>query len=874
MDKSDLPVFFSEWVKKRRKALDLTQEELAQRAGCSVFALRKIESGERRPSRQLAELLAEALELPSKEIQTFVRVARGESSLERLHLPPLESFLDSLSDHQPVPVSNRIPLQPTPLLGRDSELAAIEKLFGNPQCRLLTLTGMGGIGKTRLAIEFAIRQQLAFPAGVFYIPLAPINSPEGIVPAMADVFGFVFSGPNDPKEQLINFIAMQLKQSVLLVLDNLEHLLFQFLSEKKQNAVELMSEFLQRLPNIRILTTSRERLNLQGEWAYELHGLAVPPLEFSGKLEDYSAVALFLQSASRVKADFELTDTEQPALIQICQLLDGTPLAIELAAAWVGMLSCQEISQEIRSNIDFLTTSMRDIPERHRSLRATFNHSWNLLSDQERDVLSRLSIFRGGFDRPAAEKVVSATLPLLASLVSKSLVRRTEEGRYDLHEVIRQYASSHLEDNQARCRETCGLHSEYYLNLASEYEKKLKSASQQAAMRDMSLELDNLRTAWEWGITHEKFESIGKAVRSFGWFFEVSGLIRDGIDQLELLVQALNDKPRDLQMDKILGTTLVQQGLLYFRTGQFMHAQELYDRSITILRPVHEPALLADALIFNGTLRHLNGEYLEAKALIEEGLNCAQAANDQWFIAYGIYNLGHVDSLMGEFQKGHEQMQEGMKIWRDVGDPHSISLGLNFLVNTQIKLGRFDEAKRAMQESIALCEQTKNRWGMGTAYRYLGLATLAGGQYVEAQGYFQKSLEIFDEYFQGWDIALSLTYLGDAVRLSGNLDEARKIYLRALQIALSAQSIPIALETLSGLSHLYMQTNELERAFELSYYILNHPSSIQETKDQAGKIASEMENMLTNHQVQAIKEGIPNLSLEVIAKRSSNSSSC
>jgi len=292
MDKSDLPVFFGEWVKKRRKALDLTQEELAQRAGCSVFALRKIESGERRPSKQLAELLADSLEIPSEEKQTFVRVARGETSLERLHLPSLDSSLASLSNLQPTSVSNRIPLQPTPLLGRDSELAAMERLFNNSQCRLLTLTGMGGIGKTRLAIEFATRQQPVFPAGVFYVPLAPINSPEAIVPAMAEVFGFVFSGPNDPKEQLINYIATQLKQPVLLVLDNLEHLLVQSLSGEKQGAVELVSEFLQRLPNIRILATSRERLNLQGEWTYELHGLAVAPLEFSGKLEDYSAVAL------------------------------------------------------------------------------------------------------------------------------------------------------------------------------------------------------------------------------------------------------------------------------------------------------------------------------------------------------------------------------------------------------------------------------------------------------------------------------------------------------------------------------------------------------------------------------------------------------
>jgi len=488
--------------------LDLTQEELAQRVGCSKFALRKIESGERKPSKQLAGLLAKALEIPPDEQQTFIKVARGETNLERLHLPSLDSSYVSISDTlpqlsaslQPAPVLYRIPLQPTPLLGRDSELAAMERLFNDKQCRLLTLTGMGGIGKTHLAIEFATRQQPAFPAGVFYVALAPINSADAIVPAVADVFGFVFSGPSDPKEQLINYLSVQLNQPMLLVLDNLEHLLVQASAEGRPVAVELVSEFLQRLPNIKILATSRERLNLQGEWTYELHGLAVPPKEFSDKLEDYSAAALFLQSALRTKADFDLTSKEQTAIIQICQLLDGTPLAIELAAAWVGMLSCQEILEEIHTNIGFLTTSMRDVPERHRSLRATFDHSWKLLSEHERYVLSRLSVFRGGFDRIAAEKIACSTLPLLASLVSKSLVRRIQEGRYDLHEVIRQYAMSRLDEDEERCLESCDLHSEYYLNLASEYEKKLKSASQQAAMHEMTIELDNLRMAWVWGI--------------------------------------------------------------------------------------------------------------------------------------------------------------------------------------------------------------------------------------------------------------------------------------------------------------------------------------------------------------------------------------
>lgn len=869
----ETPGFFGEWLKRRRKTLDLTQEELAARADCSVFALRKIESGERKPSKQLAGLLAQALDIPEEEQAIFIRVARGDLNLERLRAsqPDLShaaiSDLRALQQTQEIAISNtglepathHLPLPPTPLLGRDTELAALERLFKDPQCRLLTLTGVGGIGKTRLAIEFASQHRNMFTDGVFYVPLAPLNAVESIVPAIAEVLGYSFSGSMDLEEQLIRYMSIRMNRSALLVLDNLEHLI-----ARSPGTTELVSEFLQRLPCVKILTTSRERLNLQGEWMYELHGLPVPPAEFVDKLDDYSATVLFIQSAQRINTDLEISVAEKLDLVRICRLVEGIPLAIELAAAWVGILTCSEIAQEIRSNIDFLSTSMRDMPERHRSLKATFEHSWRLLSIQERGALSRLSVFRGGFDRTAAEKVAGATLSLLASLVSKSLVRRTQEGRYDLHEVIRQYAMTHLDEDRSRCLETCDRHCDYYLNMASGYERKLKSGSQQAAMRALTLELDNLRTAWSFAIKHRKFECIDRAVRSFGWFFEVSGLIRDGIDQFELLVQALRGESRDTNMDRILGSSLVQQGLLYFRSGQFLRAQEQYRESIAILRTINDQALLADALIFHGTIMHLNGEYTEAKRLIEEGLAYAQAVNDPWFSAYGIYNLGHMESLMGNYQKGYEQMKEGVRMWRELGDPHSISLGLNFLVDTQIKLERYEEAKASMLESIALCEHTKNRWGMGTAYRYLGLATMANGQYMDAQEHFEKSLEIFGEYFEGWDIARSLTYLGDATARSGDLTEASEIYRQALHAAREAGSIPLVLDALVGLAELETHTGKAQQALEVSSFVLNHTASPQETKERANQIILQTAKQLDNEQILFIQERVSHQTLETI----------
>lgn len=851
MKSSDPPVYFGEWVKKRRKALDLTQVELAHKSGCSVFALRKIESGERRPSKQLAGLLAKSLDISPEEKEIFIRVARGEVNLERLHAPSLDTLVASIiPEFQPASLSSNIPLQITPLIGREAELSAMEKLFNNPECRLLTLTGMGGIGKTRLAIEFATLQRSAFQGGVFYIPLAPINTTEAIVPAVADAIGFVFSGPTDPKEQLLSYIANRLNQPVLLVLDNLEHLLIQPSEHDETGIVSLVSEFLQRVPNLKFVATSRERLNLRGEWTYELHGLPVPPWDFSGEMEDYSAVALFVLSARRSKLDFEITPQEQAAVIKICQLLDGIPLATELAAAWVGILSCREIAHEINSNIDFLSTSMRDIPERHRSIRASFDHSWKLLSNEEKDALCQLSVFRGGFDRVAVEEITGASLTLLASLVSKSLVHRMENGRFDLHEVIRQFASDHL-DAGKQGMGTRDRHCNYYLKFARDLENGLKSASQQNALRELTDEMDNVREAWAYAIDHQKYLPVRQAIRSLGWYFEATGLLGEGIDHFEPLVVALRDKPLEESKVKSLGLALMQQGLLYFRKGNFSRAHHLFEESINILRLLDDRTLMTDAMVYLGVILHLDGKYDQSHSTLEEALACAKDGNDEWFAAYALYNLGYIDSLKGYYIEGYQKMMAGLESWRALGDPYSISLGLNFLVTTLIKLERYEEAKSNMQESIRLCTQSKNRWGMGTAYRYFGLATLAQGNFPEAQTLFRKSLEIFDEFVIGWDIARTLSYLGDATRMAGDLTEAKQIYLDALQLSLEGNAIPIALDCLFGLAEILFRTGEIEAGLRLSYHVQNNPASVQETKDRAGELSTKLATLLKPPQVKA-----------------------
>lgn len=400
------------------------------------------------------------------------------------------------------------PLQSTPFIGRELEIANITNILRDDHSRLLTLVGSGGIGKTRLAIESA--QCLTFDDfehGVFYVPLAPLTSAENIVNTIISVLGIMISDDQASQQKLVKFLS---QRNLLLVLDNFEHLLA---------GVELVADILNHAPNIKILATSREVLNLRMERLWHVNGMPFPESDDIDDIEDYDALKLFIDRATWVRHDF-LIETQLECVIRICQFVGGMPLGIELAATWLKTLSCQDIMKQIEHDIDILATRASDIPERHRSIHAVFDHSWQLLSADEQAVFSRLSVFRGGFILEAAEKVAGADLMTLSGLVEKSMVRRDATGRYDLHELLRQYAHTKVEMVN-ELDDTLSAHTNYYARFMAERISDLKGGRQIDALNEICVDIDNIREAWQDICRHSQYELLDGMLECFIVYFDL-----------------------------------------------------------------------------------------------------------------------------------------------------------------------------------------------------------------------------------------------------------------------------------------------------------------------------------------------------------------
>jgi predicted ATPase len=510
--------------------------------------------------------------------------------------PPLRTLSHTETVAAPPPLTStpphNLPQQPTPFIGREEELDALDILLADPKTRLITIVGPGGMGKTRLSLASAERQlaqTAVFPHGVFFIHLAHIQTADKMIPAIARALKLSLDSgwqdnrpdrmPSDTRsaqDQLLDYLR---HKQLLLVLDNFEHVL---------EGAALVSEILQTAPQVQILVTSRERLQLREEQVYPIQGLDFPDWETLEDARQYPAVRLFLQAAHRVQPNFAITAADLPYLTRICRAVGGMSLGLELAAAWVDMLSLPDIAAEIQSSLDLLETDVRNVPERHRSIRAVFTYSWQQLSQTEQDVFAQFAVFRGGFSRTAAQKITGASMRTLANLVNKSFLQYNQQrDRYEFHELMRQYAMEKLAEDEAQATAVRNKHSSYYCAAVQHRENKLRAGHPQVALSEIEADQENVRAAWDWAVEQGDVVGIDQAVNGLGFFYVFRDRLYDGLAISEAASNKLRQLPESHINQRVLAKTLIWHGRFMIYLGQ-IEAQTAIQEAMTLLEQAEQ----------------------------------------------------------------------------------------------------------------------------------------------------------------------------------------------------------------------------------------------------------------------------------------------
>jgi predicted ATPase/DNA-binding XRE family transcriptional regulator len=914
---------FGAWLKSRRRQLDLTQKGLAHQVGCSVGTIRKMEADERRPSRQLAGLLAEYLEIPIDQHDVFIAFARSEPYISDTPLPVLPDAQEPIPIIPPKKkkqkVKHNLPLDVSQFVGRETELAALDVLFKDQEKRLVTILGPGGIGKTRLALDFA-RHQLdekneaaprPYKDGVFFVDLTPLSETERLVLHLAEALGLrIQVGAREKrstKQQLLDYLR---DRQLFLILDNFEHLLPKLVSADGQGSpggAALIGEILGVASGVCILVTSRVRLNLQMEQIFTIEGLTFPEISAQAlemgndDVAGYTAIKFFLQVAQRSRKDFSLeTADERRALLQICQLVGGMPLGLELAASWVDVLSLADIAAEIQHSFDILETELRDVPPRHRSMRATFDNSWRKLSEKEKSTFVKLSIFRGGFTRQAAQAVTAATLRQLSRLANKSFIQfNRQQNRYQIHELMRQYGAEWLEKETELETGLQERHSRYFCQLLESYTVDLKGAGQLQALAAIGTDIENVRLAWNHAVTRKDLESIGLSLESLHRFYWNEGQLMQGIKDFERAVSRLRFDDPVGKRGIVLGGLLAFLGRFYWYTGQLNKAWETLQESLDLSQRLGAREQKLMPLLF---LAEMQETLEESASMYEECLALAREVEDQWAVGHALLLLGMNSLRAGVYQQAEERWKEALKNFKHNRDPGGISFTLGWLSMLAVDRGRYQDALSLAQESISVAREDDP-----IAACWLAQALCANGMYAQAQGLLQQVLVLsretddkpvvsqglfflgkiafqigdYDRAEQELQESLAFALVSDPWNFAvlnhdalGRLDLAQGKYLQAgehlrdaLKIVIQLVNLPILLVVMTTAAELFAEVGDLAYAALLATFIKGHPAIQAKVKERTEQLLTRLAAQLSTEKLARIRQRSRDSDIDTLAKQ-------
>ncbi len=771
-----------------------------------------------------------------------------------------------------------LPAPATSFIGRDRELRELADLFADSQCRLITIIGPGGVGKSRLAIEAAREQAGLFDDGVFFAPLDAIDDASGIVSAIAGVMGLRFTEREMPEQQLINALR---PRTMLLALDNFEHLV--------DDGAGLLARILGEAPGVVFLLTSRERTNLQEEWLFPLDGLDYARADTARDplADDTPAFHLFTERARRVNRAIAWTAEARAAVARICQMVDGLPLGIELAAAATWQRSCETIAREIARTLDVLNSAAPNVPARQRSLRATFDHSFALLSPDEQACLACLSVFRGGFTREAAAAVVGPAISpridaLLSALLDKSLLSHAGTDRRALHPAIQQYAAEKLAARAGDPEASSARHAAHYTSWLATLEPQPASdgPAQQAWLEAITRDLENVRQAWHWSVTRRAAAWVRDAADPLYRFFQRSNRIEEGASLFSILGNLVEpDSPPEWRAAVARGLTRL--GLLLIRLGRLEQAQIALAESLRLLRSADDPDLRRDRVMcLNGLANAARklGLYTEVVCRAERALAEAQQIDDQagaasaWFligqahmgagdldaarlaltrsldaarrngdphlVLSALNGLGDVACSAGDYATARDLFEECLRAGRELGDDFRTAMHLNNLATVYHVLGQYQAAQTRYRDSLTLCRQLNDREGEAMALANLAEVAIELGDLDQARADGRQALQLARQIQDQWMTITGLTILGEVACLSADWPAARLHLREALALAWSSRALPLVMKALLGEGRRLAEMRQPGPAAELLALVAGHEAAERDIRDKAAQMAA------------------------------------
>lgn len=773
----DTETIFADWLTIQRKQLDLTQDQLADEVGCSVSTIRKIETGKRRPSKQIAELIARTLNIPEKDHDRFINFARSVQRLNESEAPYKTSSAQpeppSLETKPVKPfISSNLPFQATNFIGRGTELSTLENLVNDSTIRFITIVGLGGMGKSRLAISLAekLLAQDTFKHGCYFVHLASLNNPDHIPTSIAEACNLSLDTQENQRSSSQQVLDYLHNKKMLLILDNFEHLL---------NGVEIVNQILSAAPEVKIIATSRERLSLQSEYVFRLEGLKTRLIGNQENIEGIEAAQLFYQSAKRINPEFRLTAENQHLITHVCTLVGGMPLAIELAAGWLDTLPLSAIETQIQKNLDLLNSNLRDLASRHHSIRAVLNGSWDRLNAAESKTLANFTVFRNGFTYEAATSILNVSLSTLKRFVDKSLLQyRPAQNRYQIHELMRQYLVEMKAKHDINQDSLLDQHSDYYLTLLHEQELILKGGNQRKALGSIENEFENIRAAWGRAVEHRQDGLLIKAAHSLGYFCKWSGRYLEGEQLFALASEGFNNNQAvQLFFSSWLAIFANINGDSEYADALLSSAYQFYKEEAR--HEIDDEMQKNKAFVsLHLGVHYLTKEIARADELLSQSLELYLDLNDEWGKANVTEQRGAVQFALANYDKAIDFLEDSRDAFSKSGD-------LRSLINVLEKLSRIGRYNGDSSLAIKYSEECLNVAKIiGSKPSYAQALDTLSSTYAIGHGDFSKAyqlqeecIEIYHELGDKKSLSISLARLGFYISGAGHLDKG-EYYLR------------------------------------------------------------------------------------------------